>query len=84
MLRYAYNTNGLTNHRLDDAVALIADCGYDGVALTLDVGHLDPFAPDLAARVTRCAAASTGSGSAASSRPAHGSCSTRAASTSRR
>jgi sugar phosphate isomerase/epimerase len=51
MLRYAYNTNGLTSHRLDDAVALLADCGYDGVALTLDVGHLDPFAPDLPARV---------------------------------
>ncbi len=49
-LRYAYNTNGLTNHRLDDALALLADCGYDGVALTLDVAHHDPFAPDLAGR----------------------------------
>ena len=81
MLRYAYNTNGLTSHRLDDALALLADCGYDGVALTLDVAHHDPFAPDLAARTPRCAAGSTGSGSPASSRPAHGSCSTRAAST---
>ena len=83
MLRFAYNTNGLTSHRLDDAVALLADCGYDGVALTLDVAHLDPFAPELAARAPRCAAGSTGSGWAASSRPAPGSCSTRAASTSR-
>lgn len=49
-LRYAYNTNGLTSHRLDDALALLADSGYDGVALTLDVAHHDPFAPDLAAR----------------------------------
>jgi sugar phosphate isomerase/epimerase len=49
-LRYAYNTNGLTSHRLDDALALLADCGYDGVALTLDVAHHDPFAPDLAGR----------------------------------
>lgn len=49
-LRYAYNTNGLTSHRLDDALALLADCGYDGVALTLDVAHHDPFAPHLAAR----------------------------------
>ena len=43
-LRYAYNTNGAANHRLDDALHLIADAGYDGVALTLDIHHLDPFA----------------------------------------
>ena len=49
-LRYAYNTNGLSSHRLDDALALLADTGYDGVALTLDVGHHDPFAPGLAGR----------------------------------
>jgi len=49
-LRYAYNTNGLTSHRLDEALALLADCGYDGVALTLAVAHHDPFAPDLAGR----------------------------------
>ena len=49
-LRYAYNTNGLTSHRLDDALALLADSGYDGVALTLDVAHHDPFAPDLPGR----------------------------------
>lgn len=42
-LRYAYNTNGAANHRLGDAVALIADSGYDGVALTLDHHHLDPM-----------------------------------------
>ena len=47
-LRFAYNTNGAANHRLDDALALIADAGYDGVALTLDIHHLDPFAPDFA------------------------------------
>lgn len=49
-LRLAYNTNGTAHHRLDDALALIADAGYDGVALTLDHHHLDPFAPDLAGR----------------------------------
>src|ERR1700710_2664701 len=47
-LRFAYNTNGAANHRLDDALGLIADAGYDGVALTLDIHHLDPFAPDFA------------------------------------
>ncbi|MEW1584483.1 sugar phosphate isomerase/epimerase family protein [Micromonospora vinacea] len=52
-LRYAYNTNGMTSHRLDDALALLADCGYDGVALTLDVAHHDPYAPDLAGRTRR-------------------------------
>ena len=36
-LRYAYNTNGAANHRLDDALRLIADAGYAGVALTLFV-----------------------------------------------
>ncbi len=45
-LRYAYNTNGTGRHRLDDALVLIADAGYDGVALTLDHHHFDPFADD--------------------------------------
>lgn len=54
-LRYAYNTNGLANHRLTDAIDLLADSGYDGVALTLDVAHLDPFGPDLARETQRLA-----------------------------
>jgi D-psicose/D-tagatose/L-ribulose 3-epimerase len=65
MLRYAYNTNGAANHRLADAVAIIGDAGYDGVALTLDHHHLDPMedgwvartealARDLAARRLGC------------------------------
>jgi sugar phosphate isomerase/epimerase len=49
-LRFAYNTNGLQNHRLEDAIALVRDAGYDGVALTLDIHHLDPFAPGLERR----------------------------------
>ena len=50
VLRFAYNTNGLAHHRLEDALDLLARHGYAGVALTLDHGHLDPFAPDLDAR----------------------------------
>jgi L-ribulose-5-phosphate 3-epimerase len=50
-LRFGYGTNGFANHRLDDALAVIADLGYEGVALTLDHDHLDPFAGDLARRV---------------------------------
>ncbi|GJD47605.1 L-ribulose 3-epimerase [Methylobacterium crusticola] len=52
-LRFAYNTNGAANHRLDDALALVAEAGYDGVALTLDIHHLDPFAPDWAREAER-------------------------------
>jgi sugar phosphate isomerase/epimerase len=50
-LRLGYGTNGFANHRLEDALAVIADLGYTGVALTLDHHHLDPFAADLSRRV---------------------------------
>ena len=49
-LRFAFNTNGAANHRLEDAVALIAEAGYDGVALTLDHHHLDPMEDGWVAR----------------------------------
>ncbi|MEU9911216.1 sugar phosphate isomerase/epimerase family protein [Streptomyces sp. NPDC051001] len=54
-MRFGYGTNGLTDLRLDDALGLLADLGYDGVGLTLDHMHLDPLAPDLAARTGRVA-----------------------------
>ena len=43
-LRFAYNTNGTVHHRMEDAVALVAVSGYDGIALTLDHVVLDPMA----------------------------------------
>ena len=51
-LRFAYNTNGLADHRLDEALVFLADCGYEGVSLTLDHHHLDPFAGDLPRRLS--------------------------------
>lgn len=38
-----YNTNGFAHHRLNDALAIIAEFGYRGVALTPDVNHFNPF-----------------------------------------
>lgn len=52
-LTFGYGTNGLADHRLDEALDVIAGLGYDGVALTLDHHHLDPFDPDLPARTRR-------------------------------
>ncbi|MDX3517090.1 sugar phosphate isomerase/epimerase family protein [Streptomyces scabiei] len=54
-LSFGYGTNGLADLRLADALALLADLGYDGVGLTLDHMHLDPLAPGLAARTRRLA-----------------------------
>lgn len=50
-MRFGYGTNGFANHRLPDALAIIADLGYAGAALTLDHHHLDPYADGLGRRV---------------------------------
>jgi L-ribulose-5-phosphate 3-epimerase len=42
-MRLGYNTNGLAHHRLVDAIDLLADEGYQSVAITLDSGSLDPY-----------------------------------------
>ncbi|GAB5375401.1 MAG: sugar phosphate isomerase/epimerase [Acuticoccus sp.] len=55
MLRFAYNTIGCANHALFDALDLISGAGYQGVVLTLDVHHMNPFADDFAANAERLA-----------------------------
>lgn len=54
-LRFGFGTNGFACHRLDDVLTVLADLGYDSVGLTLDHGHLDPYAADLPRQVDRLA-----------------------------
>jgi sugar phosphate isomerase/epimerase len=48
---YGYNTNGFAHHRLEDALAILADLGYQGVGLTLDYHVLNPYEANLDERV---------------------------------
>src|SRR4051812_11367449 len=46
-MQLAYNTNGLANHNLLDAIGLLAEIGYTGISITLDHGALNPYDPNL-------------------------------------
>jgi sugar phosphate isomerase/epimerase len=44
-MRLGYNTNGLAHHSLPAALRLLAELGYQSVALTVDHCALNPYAP---------------------------------------
>jgi sugar phosphate isomerase/epimerase len=48
-----YNTNGFAHHDPFDALEILAEIGYQSVALTLDQGPLNPFAADWPANLSR-------------------------------
>lgn len=56
-MQLGYNTNGLANHNLLDAIELLASIGYSGISITLDHGALNPYDKRLDAQVTEVAAA---------------------------
>ena len=52
-MKLGYNTNGLACHRWEEGLELLAELGYQSVALTLDHSCLDPFATSLGSELAR-------------------------------
>jgi L-ribulose-5-phosphate 3-epimerase len=50
---FGYNTNGLVHHELFDAVELLAEIGYRGVAITIDHNALPPYGEHTSQRIVR-------------------------------
>lgn len=48
-----YNTNGFAHHRLEDALDILAELGYQSVAITLDYHALDSFSLQLPEEIRR-------------------------------
>ena len=51
-----HNTNGFPHHRLEDALRILADLGFQSVAITLDHHALDPASTELPHQVAKIAA----------------------------
>lgn len=49
-MKLGYNTNGFVHHRLEDALEILAELGYQSIALTLDWHTLYPGMADEQAR----------------------------------